>query len=458
MIHETMSLTRADLRSVFTGAGSAGERIGIEVEAAALDPATGLAVPYAGPGSVRELLRTLLQHSGGEPMHDGPYLTGVRLGPEGPLVSLELGGAVEYSSAPAPDLVTLVDTTRRDLATLVELAARHGIALVPGGNLPFNGTDDATWVPKPRGEVMRGYYRRHRREGVAYASMTLALSTQVTVDYLPPDEDASDLCGKLRAQAAVAPLVRALCANSPLERGEYSGVLSRRGELWGLADPDRSGLLPGALTAEPGDNFLGDFLDWALALPMIYRLRGDTAVTAPDLPFGALLRARDRAERAGLADWRSHLDQIWTDVRLRRTLELRGADGLTRDALAALPALWTGLSYHPPTRAAAAALTAGWGPGAHAAALRASAHGLRGGYGPVRRGELAALARELVRLAGDGLAALVAAGRERPAALAYLDPLREIADSGVTLAERALRDWHGGWEGKPERWVAYHRL
>jgi glutamate--cysteine ligase len=447
MIDETTSLTRADLRSVFTGAGGAGERIGVEVEAAALDPATGLAVPYAGPGSVRELLRTLLEHSGGEPVHDGPYLTGVRLGPEGPLVSLELGGAVEYSSEPTPDLVTLVETTRRDLATLAELAARHGIALVPGGNLPFNGTDDTTWVPKPRGEVMRGYYRRHGREDVAYASMTLALSTQVTVDYLAPDEDPDDLCGKLRAQAAVAPIVRALCANSPLERGEYTGVLSRRGQLWGLADPDRSGLLPGALTAEPD---LDDFLDWALALPMIYRRRGDTSVAAPDLPFGELLRAGDPAQRAGLEDWRSHLDQIWTDVRLRRTLELRGADGLTRDALAALPALWTGLSYHPPTRAAAAALTAGWRQGAHAAALRAAAHGLRG--------ELAELARELVRLAGEGLAALVAAGRERPAALAYLDPLREIADSGVTLAERALRDWRGGWEGKPERWVAHHRL
>ncbi|MFL6073722.1 MAG: glutamate-cysteine ligase family protein [Mycobacteriales bacterium] len=455
MIDETTALTRADLRSVFTGAGRAGERIGVEVEAAALDPVTGLAVPYAGPGGVRDLLRTLLEHSGGEPVHDGPYLTGVRLGPDGPLVSLELGGAVEYSSEPAPDLVTLVETTRRDLATLAELAARHGIALVPGGNLPFNGADDATWVPKARGEVMRRYYRRHGREHVAYASMTLALSTQVTVDYLAPDEDPHDLCDKLRALAAVGPVVRALCANSPLERGEYTGVLSRRGQLWGLADPDRSGLLPGALTAEPD---LDGLLDWALALPMIYRRRGDTSVAAPDLPFGALLRAADPAQRAGLADWRAHLDQIWTDVRLRRTLELRGADGLTGDALAALPALWTGLSYHPPTRAAAAALTAGWGPGTHAAALRAAAHGLRGGYGRVRRGELAELARELVRLAGEGLAARVAAGRERPAALAYLDPLREIADTGVTLAERALRDWHGGWERKPERWVAHHRL
>ncbi|HJD84693.1 glutamate-cysteine ligase family protein [Kitasatospora aureofaciens] len=442
-------LTRDDLRAPFRPARS--EQVGIEVECGLLDPATGLAARYFGDRGVLAVLETVLAHWGGERQEDAGRLTGV-LRPDGSQITLEHGGQLEYSSAPVPSVAEAVHDMRTALEQLAELVGRFDLALVPGGNLPFDRLADVQWVPMTRGAIMRDYFAALGAAGDrARYIMALSLSTQVTLDYLSP----GDFTEKLRTQMAAAPVVAALLVNSPIQESRADGLLSHRSWAWLRMDPRRCGLLAPALRP---DVDVDDVIDWALDIPLIhYRTPDGRYHPAPDRPFADLLRyGYDDGSRPTPAHWASHLNQLWTHTRVRNTLELRGSDGPPYPFIAAVPALWTGLTYHAESRAAAWKLLGHHTVAQHRAALaELPVRGLdtRLGDDPVRP-----LAAELLRLARAGLDARVSAGLEPPHVPGYVDPLDEIVATGRTFAEQCLGHWHGEFRQDPARYVAAHRV
>ncbi|MGI5347548.1 glutamate-cysteine ligase family protein [Streptomyces sp. CA-250714] len=461
----TPSLSRAELRGVFekgtdaTGAagtgqaaGGARELVGIEVETAALDPGTGAAVPYEGPRGVRALLEHLVaERPGAVPQYDCSALVAVRL-PEGGSVSLEHGGAVEYSSPPCSCVAELAELTDRTLRGLAAAARRFGFALVPGAQYPFTGPAEVRWVPHSRTPLMRRHFESLGKRGAGGVQvMSLALSTQVSLDYTSPE----DLREKLRLLAAASTPAAALFVNAPLEGGRPCGQLSRRMDYLSRTDPARTSVIPMMLREDVDAEM---FIDWALNLPMIHRAApGGGRCAAPRVPFGTLLRQGfGDGSRPRFADWRSHLSQIFSDVRLRETLELRAVDGPPFGALCAVPAFWTGLSYHPPSRSAAWELLRGIGPDEHRAALRDIA--CRGLAAELAGRPVREVAAELLRLSEAGLRARVAAGAERQEAVDFLAPLHEIAESGVTFAQRTLDRLGEDPSTFPARHIARHRI
>ncbi|WP_316525758.1 glutamate-cysteine ligase family protein [Kitasatospora brasiliensis] len=443
-------LGRAELLAPFRPGRS--ELVGIEVECGLVDPATGLAARYFGERGVLAVLEAVLARWGGERQEDAGQLTGVLL-PDGSQITLEHGGQLEYSSTPVPSVAKAVDDLRAALEQLAELVGRFGLALLPGANLPFDRLADMRWVPMTRGAIMREYFDALGEPGSrARYIMALSLSTQVTLDYLSP----ADLTRKLRMQMAAAPVVSALLVNSPVQEGSpSSGLLSHRCWAWLRMDPKRGGVLPPALRP---DVTAESVVDWALDLPLIhYRTPDGRYHRAPERSFAELLRhGYDDGSRPTTAHWAAHLDQIWTNTRVRNTLELRASDGPPYPFIPAVPALWAGLTYHPESCAAAWELLGHYTVHDHRAALAelpALGPATRLGGDPVRP-----LAAELLRLARAGLAARVAAGLEPPHVLGYLDPLDEIAATGRTFAEQCRERWHGEFRHDPARWVAAYRV
>ncbi|MFJ4591231.1 MULTISPECIES: glutamate-cysteine ligase family protein [unclassified Kitasatospora] len=445
------ALRRDDLGPLLAPAASATERIGLEIENGIVDPETGLAAPYEGRNGVRAVLEAVLAEWGGTDRRDNGRLTGVDLA-DTAQITLEHGGQVEYSSAPAADLATAVDDMRATMERLAELVGRFGLALLPGGNLPFDRLDTVSWVPMLRGAVMRDFFDRIGEAGSgAPKIMSMSLSTQVHLDYLS-DEDFTQ---KLRMLTAASPVVAALLVNSPLQGGRSNGLLSHRSQNWLRMDPRRCGVLPPALRP---DVTADDVIDWALGIPMIYYRDPDGRYRlAPDRPFAEILRQGfDDGTMPTFDHWVSHMSQIWTDVRVRRTLELRAGDGPPYPHIPAVPALWAGLAYHPPSRTAAWELLRHHGVAEHRAAkARLPADGLDTLLGGDRVRELAA---ELVRLARAGLRARVRAGLEQPKVLDYLDPLDEVLRTGQTFAEQCTARWDTDLRRDPHRYVAAFRV
>lgn len=447
---EAPSLSPDELRSVFEKNRS-DELIGIEVESAALCPRTGAAIPYDGATGLGAYLAHLVSVTGGEPLHDCGVLTGVRL-PDGGLVSLEHGGAVEYSSPPVSCVAALMDLTRRTLGQLADHARRFGFALVPGAQYPFTAFEDVRWMPHSRTRIMREHFQSRGAEGVfGPRVMSMVLSAQVSFDFT----SRVDLAEKLRVQAAASTPAAALFVNAPMEAGKPCGALSRRMQFWSRADPDRTRVIPVTLRE---DFTVERFIEWALKLPMIHRGMPDgSRHRVPPVPFATLLeKGFDDGTKPDLQDWRDHLSQIFPDVRLRDTLELRAVDGPPFPALGAVPAFWSGLTYDPRARAAAWELLRSITPWQHLQGLDDIA--VRGMDAELAGRPVRALAAELLRLSESGLRARVAAGLERQEAVTYLEPLEDIVRTGETFASRALALWHSDPHRFPRAFIDTYRL
>ncbi|MFB7124888.1 glutamate-cysteine ligase family protein [Kitasatospora sp. NPDC056273] len=448
----TAGLGRDELRSLLEAPAAASERIGLEIECGVVDPRTGLATPYPGRNGMRAVLEAVLAEWDGKALFDAGRPVGVELA-DGGLIGLEHGGQLEYSGPPTADLAAAVDDVRLTLVRLAELLRRFDLALLPGAYLPFDRIETVPWVPLSRGPILREHFESFEGAGSGGVRLLpLSTCTQVHLDHLSED----DFTQKLRMQAAASPVVAALLVNSPLYGGRLDGLLSHRCRDWLLTDPQRCGLVRPALHENVG---IDDVVDWALDIPMVfYQDRtGGLRPAPPDRPFASLLRdGFADGTRPLFSHWVAHLAQIWTHVRVRRTLELRAADGPAYQNFQVVPALWTGLSYHAPSRAAAWELLRHYSVGQlQAAEEDFPSEGLRTMLGGDRVHELAG---ELVRLAREGLRARVAAGLERPEAPSYLDPLDEVLHTGRTFAEQCARLWETDLQRDPRRYVAHFRV
>ena len=443
-------LVRESLADTFSARAGQAELVGLEVENGLVDPVTGCSVPYGGDHGALALLDAMVREMNGEPLLDGAYAVGVQL-PNGARFTLETGGALEYSSMPSAGLALAAGSARVDLLRAAAIADQIGIALLSGASLPFTPENQIPWLPKPRVEIMRRYFRRLGISGEhADAVMGLTLSTQVSLDYV----SAEDFLEKARLHVLASPLVAALSVNSPIANGELCGVLSRRMQYWQKFDPRRCGVLGFALDDNVSPT---DFVDWAAGQPMIYRDVAGTHVAAPDRSFAALTRdGFGDGTWPTLDDWELHLCQLWPHVRPRHTLELRAADGLSWPDYSAVPAMWVGLTYDPATRKDASALLAEL----TATQLGRSVDdiatkGLAASIGPHI---VADLAHELLRLARRGLESLVAASAEPAAILSFLEPLEQVDEDGETFADRMVTSWQGELRQSPEAYVRRYRI
>jgi glutamate--cysteine ligase len=274
---------------------------------------------------------------------------------------------------------------------------------------------------------------------------------QANFDYTS-EEDAAL---KLRMALAASPLVTALCANSCIVRGRPSGFESWRAEIWRHTDAARCGLLP--FVFDETFSELGAYrayTEWALDVPMFFVVRDGHHVPVGERSFRELMVAGDAALRPTLADWNVHLTTLFPEVRMKRVIEVRGADAVPPDLVCALPALWKGLFYDPMSLRAAHKRLAHWSfedvDQLHARAAR------EGLAAPTPDGPALEVARELFELADQGLGRIAAAG-VGPDERSLLDPLRELLDRGHSPARELLERWSSGLGERIGALVEYAR-
>jgi glutamate--cysteine ligase len=295
-------------------------------------------------------------------------------------------------------------------------------------------------MPKARYAIMRAWMPQVGALGLDM--MLRTCTVQVNLDF----GNEADMAEKFRLSLALQPVATALFANSPFLEGKPSGFLSLRARVWTDTDAARTGIP--ACAFEDGFGF-ERFAEFVLDVPMYFVMRDGRFVDATGTSFRTFLAGR-HPKLAGvtptMGDFADHVTTVFTDVRLKRFLEMRGSDAGPPEMLVAKPALWVGLIYDDAAQKAAAALVRDW-TAAEVTALRAEVprSALRA---TIRGRQVQAVARDMLAIARQGLRAR-GLGEER-----YLDPLDEIAASGVTLAERWLARVETKWGGDPRPMLA----
>jgi glutamate--cysteine ligase len=258
----------------------------------------------------------------------------------------------------------------------------------------------------------------------------------------------ADMVKKLRVSLALQPVATALFANSPFTQGKPNGYLSFRSEIWRDTDNQRAGMLPFAF--EDGFGF-ERYVDYALDVPMYFIKRGDKYIDVSGQSFRDLLAgklASQPGERATLSDWANHVSTIFPEVRLKRYLEMRGADVSSRQRLAGLPAFWVGLLYDEKALDACWQIVKDWNADERQK-LRNDVP-KRGFAATIRGQTLLTLATEALKLARGGLSRRARINPGGQDETFYLEPLDDLVARGTTPAEELLAKYNGPWAGSVE--------
>lgn len=392
---------------------------------------------YDGPRGVREIL-TRMERFGWQPIMEGDNVIALRQAGRG-TVSLEPAGQIELSGAP---LQTLHETCREVQCHRDQLSSvldELDIGMLGLGFAPTWQREDMNWMPKGRYGIMRRYMPEKGNLGLDM--MLRTCTVQVNLDF----ESEADMAAKLRIAFALQPIATALWANSPITEGRPNGYLSYRSAIWQDTDPDRTGILPFVFD---GTMSFERWVDYMLDVPMYFVYRGGKYIDVAGQSFRDFMDGRLPGlpgERPTIGDWEDHLSTAFPEVRLKRFIEMRGADSGPWDRICALPAFWVGLIYDAAAQDEALALVSDWTP-AEVATLLSDIRktGLKARIGGRSVQEVAT---DVLAIAEGGLkrrARLDAQGQDETH---FLDPLKQIARSGITPAEALLSAFHGRWQG-----------
>ncbi|HEX5867624.1 MAG TPA: glutamate--cysteine ligase [Beijerinckiaceae bacterium] len=397
-------------------------------------------VPYEG--GIRALLDGLAGQNGWQPILEDGRPIGLYDPEGGGAISLEPGGQFELSGAPLAGIHASAAELDRHLAETRRVAEPLGIGFLTLGMSPKWSRADTPVMPKSRYRIMTGYMPKVGTLGLDMMYRTATV--QVNLDY----GSEADMVKKLRVSLALQPVATALFANSPFSDGRPNGFLSMRSEIWRHTDPDRTGML--AFAFEDGMGY-ERYVDWALDVPLYFVKRDAVYHDASGASFRDLLAGRLAqlpGERAVLSDWANHLSTLFPEVRLKRYLEMRGADVGPRERIVALTALWVGLLYDEAALDGAWDLVKGWST-EDRERLRAEVPRL-GLKAEIAGRPLRDVARDVLALSRAGLTRRAVRDATNADETRYLDPLERIVASGRTPAEEALDQYRGAWGGSVE--------
>jgi len=430
------------------GKPKAAWRVGTEHEKFGFYLADHSPVPYEGDRGIRRLLEAMEGLLGWHPIIDGSHIIGLTDPTGQGAISLEPGGQFELSGAP---LATIHQTAREvnaHLAQVRECATPLGIGFLGAGFSPKWTRKETPVMPKSRYAIMARYMPKVGGKGLDMMFRTCTI--QANLDFA----DEPDMVMKMRVGLALQPVVTALFANSPFTESKPNGFQSYRSEIWLDTDRNRTGMLPFAF--ERGFGF-EQYVDWALDVPMYFVKRGDTYHDVAGASFRDLMAGKlDQlaGERATLSDWMNHLSTLFPEVRLKRYLEMRGADGGSGSVISAVPALWVGLLYDSLALDAAWQIVQDWTDGEREAMRNAVP--LTALDTPFRNRTVRDIAAEVVELAKAGLARRAIRNREGDDETIYLAPVEETLATGKSPADRLLDEYESEWHGDIEQIFARH--
>ncbi|KAK0588277.1 hypothetical protein LWI29_037099 [Acer saccharum] len=378
---------------------------------------------------IAELLHSIAERFHWEKIIEEDKIIGLKQGKQG--ISLEPGGQFELSGAPVETLHQTCAEINSHLYQVKAVAEEMGIGFLGIGFQPKWGIKDIPIMPKGRYEIVRHYMPKVGTLGLDMMFRTCTV--QVNLDF----SSEADMIRKFRAGLALQPIATALFANSPFTEGKPNGYLSMRSQIWTDTDKNRSGMLPFVFDDSFG---FEQYVDYALDVPMYFVYHENKYIDSTGMSFRDFMAGKLPhlpGKFPTLNDWEVHIGTIFPEVRLKKFLEMRGADGGPRGSLCALPAFWVGLLYDDVSLQNVLDITADW-TSEERQMLRNQVPktGLKT---PFRDGLLWHVAQDVLKFSKDGLE------RRGFKESGFLNAVAEVATTGVTSAEKLLEMYHGKW-------------
>ena len=410
-------------------------RVGTEYEKVLVSKRDGRALPFSGPSGVEEIMRRLIDRYGYEADDEHGRIIALR-GERAP-ITIEPGGQVELSGEQCDNVHCAHREFTQHAQQLIEIGHQIGATVLGLGIQPVSRIDEIELLPKSRYHIMYPYMARKGRLGQRMMKQTAGV--QANLDF----SDEADAIRKLRVSMAIVPLLYAAFANSAISDGTLNGFHSFRGHIWSDTDGDRCGVPAFIFRDDAG---FEDYAEYALDVPMYFILRDHRYVdltVPPGITFRQYMARGWNGQRASIEDWANHLTTIFTEVRLKKYVEIRTADSQPPALMLALPALLKGVLYDNDCLAAAWDLVKRWSyPERIELTRMAHKSGLETRAGRVSFKELAL---ELLQIGSSGLVRQRALNERGEDESIYLARLTDLVRSGNSPASLTIEHWKGRW-------------
>jgi len=410
-------------------------RVGTEYEKVLVSKRDGRALPFSGPSGVEEIMRRLIDRYGYEADDEHGRIIALR-GERAP-ITIEPGGQVELSGEQCDNVHCAHREFTQHAQQLIEIGHQIGATVLGLGIQPVSRIDEIELLPKSRYHIMYPYMARKGRLGQRMMKQTAGV--QANLDF----SDEADAIRKLRVSMAIVPLLYAAFANSAISDGTLNGFHSFRGHIWSDTDGDRCGVPAFIFRDDAG---FEDYAEYALDVPMYFILRDHRYVdltVPPGITFRQYMARGWNGQRASIEDWSNHLTTIFTEVRLKKYVEIRTADSQPPALMLALPALLKGVLYDNDCLAAAWDLVKRWSyPERIELTRMAHKSGLETRAGRVSFKELSL---ELLQIGSSGLVRQRALNERGEDESIYLLRLIDLVRSGHSPASLSIENWKGRW-------------
>ena len=416
-------------------------RIGTEHEKFVFKTGSLAPVPYDGPSGIKALMEELIRRYGWLPIVENGNVIALKRpqGEKGGTISLEPGGQFELSGEPLETLHETAAETEQHLREVIDVGEDLAIGFLGVGFSPKWRLDEVPTMPKQRYQVMKRYMPSVGSRGLDMMFRTATV--QVNLDFASE----ADMVKKLRVSLALQPIATALFASSPFTEGKPNGFQSMRSEVWRDTDKRRTGMLP--FVFQDGMSY-ERYADYALDVPMYFVYRDGNYIDVAGASFRDFMAGKLKGLegiRATVDDWSDHLTTLFPEVRMKRFLEMRGADGGRWQSITALPAFWTGLLYDEAALEMAWQLVKDWTEDERETMRNGVPKtGLQTKFRAINVGELS---REALRISRAGLKNRRRINAKNQDETIYLAPLDVIAGNDTTVADHLLARFAGPWGG-----------
>ncbi len=315
--------TKEDIINYFQSGNKKSLLIGVENEKFLLEKDTSKRANYE---QIKNILNYLKKFGWEEILED---INIIGLNKDGQSITLEPGNQIELAGALCNNIHEVCSESYNFQKQLDEACKKFNLKTLSIGYDPTTDIADVPNNPKKRYKVMT---REMPKNGeLSLEMMYQTCGTQINLDYTSEQ----DFIKKFKVISYLTPLTIALFSNSAIKKSKPTGFLSYRSKVW--QNTSRGGLPKVFLENMDFEKYADFSLDFKLLF-----LHDNNEYTSPN---GKSFRDLMEEGKANYENFQLHLSTIFTEVRLKKYIELRSIDACEWDCHCAAPAFYTGLIY-----------------------------------------------------------------------------------------------------------------
>ena len=251
-------------------------------------------------------------------------------------ITLEPGNQIELSGAPLKSIHHNCSESYKFLDELKAVCKNFNLKMMATSFDPFSKLKNVPKTPKQRYEIMTEEMPKNGK--LSLEMMYQTCGTQINLDYTSE----KDLIKKFKLSSFLTPLSIAIFANSPIKENKLNGYLSYRSYVW--QNTSRGGLPRFFLE----DMNFEKYVDMAINMPLLFIFKHEKLLTLKGKTFKDFIDGKIPTlnnEQSNIKDFETHLATIFTEIRLKKYIEIRSLDTCEWDCHCGGPAFYTGLIY-----------------------------------------------------------------------------------------------------------------